>query len=246
MIEPSIGEPRGNRAVEDAAVAFVIDYELRAGRLARDTRGHGAAADVESVGRVIEVKAAGGSARGADLWLEPRQVEEAGRNPSFHLYVVDNVRQGDPRQFGLVDLYGEQLQVLLQRAKEQRYYTMPFPVAVYDTSRHVPGHEGRAVPSSTVPSRERTVDPHVDQMSRTSAIVHVLTARGGPMRPVDVWAELRRLGRTSDPKGDVSTTMYDLWKSGRIDRPSRGRYQALSSGSSGCYLDPAAELGPPA
>jgi hypothetical protein len=45
---------------------------------------------------VIEVKAFGLSARGNDLWLETRQVDEARTNGRFRLYVVDNVRKGDP------------------------------------------------------------------------------------------------------------------------------------------------------
>lgn len=133
--EPS--NPRmSNRAVEDAAIAYVIKYEDAAGREARDTRGRGAAADVVSDGgRVIEVKAYGGSARGSDLWLETRQVEEAKTNPDgFHVYVVDNVRQGDEAAYRLIDLHGDDLARLLQRAKPQSYVTVPFPVAVYDAN----------------------------------------------------------------------------------------------------------------
>ena len=127
-----------NRTVEDAAIAFVIKYEGAAGRKARDTRGRGAAGDVVSDdGRVIEVKAYGGSARGSDLWLETRQVEEAKTNPDgFHVYVVDNVRQGDTTAYGLIDLHGEVLARLLERAKPQSYVIVPFPVAVYDAAAH--------------------------------------------------------------------------------------------------------------
>jgi hypothetical protein len=73
----------GNKKIEDAAIAFVIDLEQRAGRVARDTRHRGAAADVESGGRIIEVKAFGGWLRtqGA-LLLEARQIDEAKRNPT--------------------------------------------------------------------------------------------------------------------------------------------------------------------
>jgi len=59
-------------------------------------------------------------------------VEELRVNPEFHVCLVDNVRQGDPSQFRLIDLHGETLVRLLQRAKEQHYYTVPLPVAVYD------------------------------------------------------------------------------------------------------------------
>jgi len=45
---------------------------------------------------VIEVKAFGLSAHGNDLWLETRQVDVTHTNGRFHLYVVDNVRQGNP------------------------------------------------------------------------------------------------------------------------------------------------------
>jgi len=48
--------------------------------------------------------------------------------------VVDNVRAGDPAQFGLIDLHGDVLAGLLQRAKAQSYVTVPFPVAVYDAA----------------------------------------------------------------------------------------------------------------
>jgi len=134
-----------NRAVEDAAIAFVIAYEKTQGRVASDTRGHGAAADLESDdGRLIEVKAYGGSARGSDLWLETRQVEEARSNPDdFHVYVVDNIRQGNPALFQLIDLHGDVLARLLQRAKPQSYVTVPFPVAVYDAGNVLVGMGGQ-------------------------------------------------------------------------------------------------------
>lgn len=41
------------------------------------------------------------SCRGDFLWLEIRQVEEARPNPNFYVYVVENVRQGDPDRFRL-------------------------------------------------------------------------------------------------------------------------------------------------
>ena len=132
MGDEEFSELVGNKVVEDVAIAFVIDCERRQGRTARDTRNRGSPADVQSDDRIIEVKAAGRSARGFHLWLEGRQVEEARTNPNFHVSVVDNIRQGDPSQFRLIDLHGDTLQSLLERAKEQHYYTVPFPVDVYD------------------------------------------------------------------------------------------------------------------
>ncbi|WP_298807073.1 DUF3883 domain-containing protein [uncultured Pseudokineococcus sp.] len=120
-----------NRQVEDAALAAVVEHERRADREARDTRGTGAAADLISGDRVIEVKAFGGSARGQDLWLEPRQVEEADANPSFWLYVVEHVRDGADATT-VLEVGGEQLAALLSCKREQRYFTVPVPVGVYD------------------------------------------------------------------------------------------------------------------
>jgi hypothetical protein len=123
----------GNKAIEDAAIEGVMGLECAAGRRPRDTRYEGAPADIESPPRLIEVKSFGTSNRGYDLWLEVRQVQEAKGNPDFYVYVVENVRQGDPGQFTLRVLGGDRLRHLLEQAKEQRYYTVPWPVADYDS-----------------------------------------------------------------------------------------------------------------
>jgi hypothetical protein len=54
-------------------------------------------------------------------------------------------------------------------------------------------------------------------MHRTNAIEAVLAHNGGVMRPVQIWAELRRLGR-GDPQMEVQVATFDLWKRGRIDK----------------------------
>jgi hypothetical protein len=54
------------------------------------------------------------------------------REPELYLYVVENVRQGDPSLFALKVLGGDLLARLLERSKEQRYFTVPWPVATYD------------------------------------------------------------------------------------------------------------------
>lgn len=121
-----------NKAVEDAAIAWVMELERGIGRQPQDTRYKGAPADIESPPRVIEVKAFGTTNRGYDLLMEVRQVEEARRNPNFYVYVVENVRQGNPAKFTLRVLGGPRLQRLLERAKEYRGYSVPWPVADYD------------------------------------------------------------------------------------------------------------------
>lgn len=110
----------------------MIELERAAGRNPRDTRHRGAPADIESPPRLIEVKAYGKRCRAEDLWLETRQIEEARRNPDFYVYVVENVRQGEPGQFMLKVLGGDRLQRLIARAREQHYYSVPWPVADYD------------------------------------------------------------------------------------------------------------------
>ncbi len=125
-------EIRGNKAIEQAAIDWVMELERATGRTPADTRHRGAPADVESPPRMIEIKAFGKTSRGNDLWLETRQVDEAQRNPDFYVYVVENVAQGDPSKFTLRVLGGEHLARLLSRAKEQRYYTVQWPVADYD------------------------------------------------------------------------------------------------------------------
>jgi len=69
-------------------------------------------------------------------------------------------------------------------------------------------------------------DPRVVDLDRTKAIEAVLAQHGGPMRPVEIWAELRRLGRENDPKMEVQVTTYDLWRRGRISKDGRGQYRA--------------------
>jgi hypothetical protein len=129
----------GNKAIEDAAVAFVMNLERSAGRAPRDRRYEASfAADISSTPRIIEVKAVGGSQRGWFLPLEVPQVNEARSNPHFYVYVVDNVRQGNPTKFGLKVFGGQRLARLLERAKERRYFEVPVPVAEYDNA---PGRE---------------------------------------------------------------------------------------------------------
>jgi len=116
----------------------VIQQERNFGREARDTRHRGAAADVVSGGRTIEVKAFGGwlRAQGA-LLLEARQVREAARNADFYVYVVENVAQGDPEKFELRVIGGPQLRALLARGKEHRYFEIPLRAAAYAKLPHL-------------------------------------------------------------------------------------------------------------
>jgi hypothetical protein len=109
-----------------------MELERVNGRQPQETRYKGAPTDIESPPRLIEVKSFGTTTRGYDLLMEVRQVEEARRKPNFYVYVVENVRQGNPAEFTLRVLGGLRLQRLLERAKEYRGYSVPWPVADYD------------------------------------------------------------------------------------------------------------------
>lgn len=127
--------PLSGNQVENAAIAWALELEREAGRQPEDARKRdGFPADIDSPPRIIEVKAFGGSARGDFLWLETSQVEEGLRNSDFYVYVIENVRQGDPARFTLRVLGGERLARLLARAREKHYYEVPFPVAEYDAT----------------------------------------------------------------------------------------------------------------
>jgi hypothetical protein len=77
-----VAQLTSNKAIEDAAIAWVMELELAAGRQPRDTRYTGGPADIDSPPRLIEVKSFGTSNHGNDLLMEVRQVEEAGATPT--------------------------------------------------------------------------------------------------------------------------------------------------------------------
>lgn len=128
-----------NQETEKRAIAYVIAHERAAGRTATDARHNpGSPVDVESVEdatgekRLIEIKAFGGTGRGDDLWLEPNQVRALSEVPDSHLYLVTNVRSTEPSEMQVLDLTGEQLRARLEVKREQHYFEVPLPVAVYD------------------------------------------------------------------------------------------------------------------
>jgi hypothetical protein len=154
----------GSRAIEDAAIRWVMQLEQVAGRIPVDRR-HDSKfpADLDSPPRRIEVKAVGTTTRGAFLWLEASQMEEARRNRNFYVYVVENTRQGDPTKFTLKVLGGTRLQQLLLGAKERRYFEVPWPVTHYDQTtglEALSGHGPNApLNASPVSSARTEADP---------------------------------------------------------------------------------------
>lgn len=105
--------------IEDVAIQYVIERERLQGRAAKDMRGR-SAADVESDGRIIEVKAFSASWRSGVLYFTPPQLREGGQNENYWVYVVDNIAQGDPSKFDLTKLHGEDLRRLFAAAKPHR------------------------------------------------------------------------------------------------------------------------------
>jgi len=128
-----VGAIVGNRAIESAAIQWIIKLEAADGRAAFDTRGGGGVADITSPPRTIEVKAFGGVARGQDLWLETTQVNAALADTDFWVYVVENLAQGDLAEFRLAMIGGQRLAALLRHRRERHYFEVPWPVADYDS-----------------------------------------------------------------------------------------------------------------
>ncbi len=201
----------GIRAIEDAAIEYVMRLEREAGREPVDRRYDAAfPADISSPPRTIEVKAVGKDQRGWFVPIETRQYDAARSDDTFFLYVVDNIRQGDPSAFRIKVFGGEQLQRLLENAKKREYWEMPIPVAEFDSA---PGPEsvlGNASVTSPI-SREQRLTEFTEAM-------------------VDIYRNAKRqagydakvfIGMVAD-RGGLETAQYLI----RSDRPSDG-YTAL-------------------
>ncbi|MFC1441928.1 DUF3883 domain-containing protein [Streptacidiphilus sp. N1-10] len=127
----------GNQDIERIAINYVIALERTKGREPLDVSTKGYRYDVDSPPRKIEVKAFGGSARGASIPFEERQLAEAEEDPEhFYVYVVDNVGQPDGAMSVRV-LHGQVLRVLIERAKPSRTYWSTLRVAEYDAAERL-------------------------------------------------------------------------------------------------------------
>jgi hypothetical protein len=146
MTQAGVAGPiSGGKAVEAAALLWVMELERIAGRSPVDRRYERAfAGDIWSEPRTIEIKAASGDYRGWFLPLEPVQLEAARSDENFYIYIVDNIGQGDPADFGLRVLHGEQLRRLAAKAVTRTYHEMPVPVKEFDSA---PGIEAVTSPS---------------------------------------------------------------------------------------------------
>lgn len=123
----------GNKETEQAAITHVMALELAAGRDPKDVRTSGLPYDVESLPRMIEVKAFSRSARSEALPLEHRQVEAAKAYPEhYYVYVIDNLASLDRAEIGVRILHGEVLRGMIDRSQPQITYWPTFRASEYD------------------------------------------------------------------------------------------------------------------
>lgn len=128
----------GNSEIENVAIEHVLRLVRQAGRTPEDVHLRGLPFDISSPPRMIEVKAFGGSARGAAVPLEDRQVEAATQYPdSFYLYVVDNVAKADLGAVQVRVIQGEALRELLARSKPHITHWSTLRAAEYDKAERM-------------------------------------------------------------------------------------------------------------
>ncbi|MFC8674170.1 DUF3883 domain-containing protein [Streptomyces griseorubiginosus] len=128
----------GNKETEQAAITHVIALERAAGRDPKDVRTSGLPYDVESLPRLIEVKAFSRTARGEALPLEHRQVEAAKANPEhYYLYIVDNLARAEGAEVGVRILHGEALSAMIKRTQPQITYWPTFRATEYDQAERL-------------------------------------------------------------------------------------------------------------
>ena len=122
-----------NADVERAGIEYVMRLEREAGRHPEDVHQQSFAYDVSSPPRKIEVKAFGGSARGAPIPLEDRQVKAAREDPeNFYAYVVDNIAAGDQAKIAVRALHGTVLRAMLDRTMPRITYWPTLRTSDYD------------------------------------------------------------------------------------------------------------------
>ncbi len=125
--------PLANADIERAGIEYVMRLEREAGRHPEDVHLQGFPYDVSSPPRMIEVKAFGGSARGAPIPLEDRQVKAAREDPeNFYVYVVDNIASGDQAKIAVRVLHGPVLRAMIDRTMPQITYWPTLRTSDYD------------------------------------------------------------------------------------------------------------------
>jgi len=68
-----------------------------------------------------------------------------------------------------------------------------------------------------------SIDPPLEGVARTEAILHILDTHAGPLAPVEIWRSLRNAGYLDD-KTLVRVTTYELWRRGRLVKVGEAQY----------------------
>jgi hypothetical protein len=124
----------GNKAIETAAVLWVMELERAAGREPVDRRFEASfSADIESPPRLIDVKAVGGNQRGWFVPLEVPQVEEGSPEPKLPSVRRRQRRAGQLRGIPAQGLW-RSTACPAAHAGERSYFEMPIPVAEFDSA----------------------------------------------------------------------------------------------------------------
>jgi len=122
-----------NAEIEHVGIEYVMQLERQAGRQPEDVHKQGFPYDVSSPPRKIEVKAFGGSARGAPIPLENSQVKAAREDPEhFYVYVIDNIAAADQTKIAVRVLHGPALHAMLDKAVPQITYWPTLRTSDYD------------------------------------------------------------------------------------------------------------------
>jgi hypothetical protein len=110
-----------------------MGLERQARRQSEDVHLQGFPYDVSSPPHKIEVMAFGGSARGAPIPLQDRQVKAAREDPqNFYVYVVDSIATGDQAKIAVRVLHGQDLSEVLDRAVPHITYWPTLSTCDYD------------------------------------------------------------------------------------------------------------------
>lgn len=223
------------KALEDAAVAWVMEYERREGRVPVDRRYQaGFPGDIESPPRLIEVKSTATSYRGWFLPLQPVQVEHARTDPTFHVYVVEHIGSGrDTSKFTLRILAGEHLRRLAEAAVARTSYEVPWPTADYDAT----AIEGAPMPV-VAPQATRAEEPITPSLGPASdvamAIASAIRGLGGEasVRDIEAAVETAHPGRWRSLGTAIADHTYPGSPSSLVPperrilvRVERGRYR---------------------
>jgi len=216
-------------------------YERAQGREPVDRRyAKGYPGDIESPPRIIEIKATSTSYRGWFLPLAPIQLEHAREDPTFHIYVIENVGQGDPAQFSLRILSGDQLRALAAKATPRTSYEVPWPVADYDETPIKAGPVPLSASPPVAPEVAGVPPSRIDpdgpavQSEVSVAIEEALRSLGSEadVRDIEAAVEASHPGRWRSVETDIADLVHPGSPSSGyppeqriLERVRRGRYR---------------------